>query len=59
MGEYLLRVDLGRANFAVDVCVGAAFTCVLLNSRDVKCWGDVSMGQRYCCADSKLNIMLL
>lgn len=38
-------VDLGARLAAVDVSVGSLHSCALLNSGDVKCWGDNAFGQ--------------
>ena len=37
-------VDLGFNKTAVSISAGSDFTCVLLNTGDVSCWGDNSFG---------------
>lgn len=46
--DVFVRVDLASRTdlVAVEVCTGAAFTCVLMNNRvDVWCWGANGVGQ--------------
>jgi alpha-tubulin suppressor-like RCC1 family protein len=45
MGNSLPRVDLGTGLTAKSIAVGGAFTCALLNTNDVKCWGDNDAGE--------------
>ncbi len=39
MGDNLPFLDFGAVDTAVDLAVGTAFSCVLLTSGDIKCWG--------------------
>ena len=39
MGNYLLAVDLGSDVHPISVDVGDAYTCALMNTSMVKCWG--------------------
>lgn len=45
MGNSLPTVDLGGGRSAVQIALGANFGCALLDSHDVKCWGDNGDGQ--------------
>lgn len=45
MGEALPFVDLGAEETAVAISCGASFSCALLKSGSVKCWGNNSDGQ--------------
>lgn len=45
MGGNLAAVDLGDGRTAVDVVLGAAHTCALLDNATVKCWGFGGFGQ--------------
>lgn len=45
MGNSLPQVNLGTQRTARDVGLGALFTCALLDSWQVKCWGSNSGGQ--------------
>lgn len=45
MGDFLPHVDLGRQQRAIDVQCGNWHTCVILESNDVKCWGDNDNGE--------------
>lgn len=45
MGDALPAVDLGTGKRAVELSLGAGFTCALLNDGNVKCWGDNGVGQ--------------
>ena len=46
MGNNLLALDLGDGRTAADVGAGKAFTCVLLDNGEVKCFGTNGYGQR-------------
>jgi alpha-tubulin suppressor-like RCC1 family protein len=39
MGDNLPPVNLGTGKTALQVAVGRSFTCALLNTNEVKCWG--------------------
>lgn len=45
MGNALPTINLGVGQLAVDVSAGLGFTCALLVSGSVKCWGDNPFGQ--------------
>lgn len=45
MGNSLPAVDLGSGRTAKAISLGYNFTCALLDTDDVKCWGDNSTGQ--------------
>jgi hypothetical protein len=45
MGENLPRVDLGSGRTAKSVVAGSDFTCAVLDSDAVKCWGANGAGQ--------------
>ena len=45
MGDNLPYVDLGVQFSAVEVVCGAYHTCAILNTGDVKCWGNNEQGQ--------------
>jgi len=45
MGDALPAVDLGTGVHATQVSVGQFFTCALLSSQTVKCWGYGANGQ--------------
>jgi alpha-tubulin suppressor-like RCC1 family protein len=44
MGSALIPVDLGT-NYATTLSAGLEFTCAILNTGEVKCWGDNTYGQ--------------
>lgn len=44
-GEVPVAVDLGPGRTAVAVAAGSAFTCALLDNRQVKCFGQNDQGQ--------------
>ncbi|WP_413612264.1 RCC1 domain-containing protein [Bdellovibrio sp. HCB-110] len=41
----LAAVNLGAGRTAIDLAAGAYFTCAILDTGDVKCWGDNYSGQ--------------
>ena len=45
MSDYLKSVNLGTGYSAVDMQGGYEFSCALLNTFDMKCWGDNDEGQ--------------
>ncbi|HMV65728.1 MAG TPA: MopE-related protein, partial [Myxococcota bacterium] len=45
LGDSLLAVDLGPGNIATDLAVGNNHACVLLQSGEIKCWGDGADGK--------------
>lgn len=45
MGDNLPYVDLGKGMRAIQVDAGNWLTCVLLENRQVKCWGDNGQGE--------------
>ena len=45
MGDDLLAVDLGTGRTAISIEAGATFTCAILDSGVLKCWGQNSNGQ--------------
>lgn len=45
MGTNLATVDLGTGITATKVVAGEFFTCALLNTKQVKCWGQNHRGQ--------------
>ncbi|HEX4924570.1 MAG TPA: hypothetical protein VFV50_10805 [Bdellovibrionales bacterium] len=45
MGDALPFVDLGPDELAIDITAGYSFTCALLKTRKVKCWGINLEGQ--------------
>ena len=45
MGDNLSAVDLGGGRTAVDIATGVGFTCALLDTGAVKCWGANGNGQ--------------
>ncbi len=45
MGDNLSPVDLGTGRTAVAVSAGATFSCALLDSGQLKCWGNNADGQ--------------
>lgn len=45
MGDNLVPVDLGAGSISVQVSCGVQFSCALLNSGEVKCWGKGNNGQ--------------
>ncbi|MET0791393.1 MAG: hypothetical protein ABW061_07715 [Polyangiaceae bacterium] len=45
LGARLEEVDLGRYQRATMISAGLAFSCALLQSGAVKCWGDNTYGQ--------------
>ena len=45
MGDNLSTVDLGSGRTAVDIATGVGFTCALLDTGAVKCWGNNDNGQ--------------
>jgi alpha-tubulin suppressor-like RCC1 family protein len=44
MGSNLVAVNLG-ANYATALSAGLEFTCAIVETGDVKCWGDNTYGQ--------------
>lgn len=45
MGDNLLAIDLGTGRSAFQVATGAKHTCVLLDNRKLKCFGNNDSGQ--------------
>eukprot|EP00971_Amphidinium_carterae_P338333 6475606-Amphidinium_carterae.2 len=45
LGTALSIVDLGRGAVVTSIAAGANFTCALLETGGVKCWGDNCCGQ--------------
>ncbi|KAG2488327.1 hypothetical protein HYH03_013177 [Edaphochlamys debaryana] len=45
MGDALPAVNLGNGVVATALAAGRTFACALLNSSDVKCWGNNAYGQ--------------
>jgi E3 ubiquitin-protein ligase HERC3 len=45
MGDNLPAVQLGLDRTAKAIAAGAAFTCALLDTNQIKCWGAVSQGE--------------
>ena len=45
MGDDLVAVDLGTGRTAISIEAGATFTCAILDSGVLKCWGQNSVGQ--------------
>jgi len=45
MGNNLPAVELGAGRAAVQISAGFSHTCALLDSRQIKCWGDNNAGQ--------------
>ncbi len=45
LGDNLPTVNLGPSRTVLDVGVGLRHTCVALDDRSVKCWGENSFGQ--------------
>jgi alpha-tubulin suppressor-like RCC1 family protein len=45
MGEALKAVDLGAGLKAIGLAAGSSSTCVLLDSGQIKCWGNNDTGQ--------------
>ena len=45
MGDDLVAVDLGSGRTAISIEAGATFTCAILDSGVLKCWGQNSNGQ--------------
>jgi len=45
MGDGLLTVDLGNDLTAKAISLGVNYTCVILNTNNLKCWGDNKYGQ--------------
>ena len=45
MGDSLPTVDFGIDLTAKSVSLGGAYTCVILNTNDLKCWGQNDYGQ--------------
>ena len=45
MGGALPAVDLGTGRTAIQIAVGGLHTCALLDTDQVKCWGDGFFGQ--------------
>ena len=45
MGDHLPAVDLGSGMTATAVAAGSQHTCVLLATKQVKCWGDGYLGK--------------
>ena len=45
MGANLAAVDLGTGITATKIVAGTYFTCALLNTKQVKCWGQNTWGQ--------------
>lgn len=48
MGSSLPTVNLGSNRLAHAVCAGQSHTCVVLDSREVACWGYNRYGQASC-----------
>lgn len=40
MGDKLPKVDLGRDKWAVAVAAGYFHSCAVLNTLELKCWGE-------------------
>jgi len=45
VGDKLLAVDLGTGETARQIALGERHSCALLNSGQVKCWGQNNLGQ--------------
>src|SRR4029078_9251125 len=45
MGTALPKVSLGTSQIAIAVTTGSSYTCALLSTGSVKCWGANSAGQ--------------
>jgi alpha-tubulin suppressor-like RCC1 family protein len=45
MGDGLLTVNLGDDLTAKAISLGVNYTCVILNTNNLKCWGDNKYGQ--------------
>jgi alpha-tubulin suppressor-like RCC1 family protein/outer membrane protein OmpA-like peptidoglycan-associated protein len=45
MGSNLADVNLGAGRTALAITAGSNFTCALLDTQNIKCWGDHSKGQ--------------
>lgn len=45
MGDSLAAIDLGTGRFAIQVSIGKAHSCALLDNASVKCWGLGNRGQ--------------
>jgi alpha-tubulin suppressor-like RCC1 family protein len=45
MGDGLLTVNLGNDLTAKAISSGVNYTCVILNTNNLKCWGDNKYGQ--------------
>ncbi len=45
LGDNLAAIDLGTGRTAIQIAAGAKHTCVLLDDRSVKCFGNNAMGQ--------------
>jgi alpha-tubulin suppressor-like RCC1 family protein len=44
MGDNLLTTDLGSGLNATKIAMGTSHSCAILDSGDVKCWGDSNVG---------------
>jgi RHS repeat-associated protein len=45
MGSSLPAVSLGTGRTAIAIGVGASFVCVVLDNKQIKCWGNNGLGQ--------------
>jgi len=45
MGDYLPQLSLGTGLSVIDLGLGFTHTCGVMNSFQIKCWGESNMGQ--------------